>query len=154
MALIAALLHACAPVPEGGQAASGAAVDDIVESEPAAGSDDEAGDVASLPPGSPGSKMPRPKINDDPRRLLGLDSDALTELLGEPRFVRKELVAQLWRYRNEKCILDLFLYRASAADDGGGFVRHYEARSLSKAHTTARDCLGVLLGERAQSDAG
>jgi len=90
----------------------------------------------------------RPKVNDDPKQLMGLDQDALTGLLGPPRFVRRDAGAELWRYRNPACILDLFLYGRDGKDAGGATVRYFEARTASKAHTTARACLGALLVQR------
>ena len=90
----------------------------------------------------------RPSIYDDPKRLLGLDHDALTSLLGTPRFVRRDAGAELWRYRNRACILDLFLYPQGAKGTRRATVRYYEARGASKARTTARACLGALLIQR------
>jgi hypothetical protein len=98
---------------------------------------------------------PRPeiKVNDDPGRLLGLDGDNLTGLLGAPRFMRRDPPAQLWRYRGKSCVLDVFLFK-KAGSGSGSVVRHFEARSLSKTSMTARICLRALLIARAQPKAG
>jgi len=87
------------------------------------------------------------RIDDDPRRLLGLDVKSLTGLLGAPRFTRRDPPAQLWRYRDESCILDLFLYEDSEKKTGST-VRHFEARGLTKTSMTARICLRALLTAR------
>ncbi len=89
-----------------------------------------------------------PPINDDPRQLLALDGQGLAKLLGKPGFVRRDPPAQLWRYRNRVCILDLYLYRAEADGEIRMAVRHFEARSLSKTSTSPRRCLGALLTDR------
>jgi hypothetical protein len=93
------------------------------------------------------------KIDDDPGQLLGLDIKSLTRLLGTPRFMRRDPPAQLWRYRDEDCILDLFLYVA-AGKKTGSTVRHFETRSLSKTNMTTRSCLRALLIARRAPKAG
>lgn len=50
------------------------------------------------------------KVNADPQQLLGMDSAALNDLLGEPVVVRREGEAEIWQYRSDECVLDLFLY--------------------------------------------
>jgi hypothetical protein len=51
-----------------------------------------------------------PPVNDDPQQLMGLDRDALNEKLGEPSLIRRDGDAEVWQYRGENCVLDLFLY--------------------------------------------
>jgi hypothetical protein len=55
--------------------------------------------VATLPP-----------IDDDPRQLMGLDRATLNEKLGEPELIRRDGDAEVWQYRADRCVLDLFLY--------------------------------------------
>lgn len=50
------------------------------------------------------------KVNADPQQLLGMDGVALNDLLGAPSVVRREGDAEIWQYRAEECVLDLFLY--------------------------------------------
>lgn len=50
------------------------------------------------------------KTNADPQQLLGMDSAALSDLLGEPALVRREGDAEIWQYRADECVLDVFLY--------------------------------------------
>lgn len=50
------------------------------------------------------------KVNADPQQLLGMDSAALSDLLGQPLVVRREGEAEIWQYRADECVLDLFLY--------------------------------------------
>ncbi len=94
----------------------------------------------------------KPAIDDDPERLMGLGAGELTLMLGSPGFVRRDASAQLWRYRNKSCILDLFLYRNAGRPEF--IVSHVEAR-LSKGGAAAkRDCFGALLLERLDREAG
>ena len=75
-------------------------------------------DLAALPP-----------IDDDPQQLMGLDRAMLSEKLGEPELIRRDGDAEVWQYRADRCVLDLFLYgqdkRVEHVDlrnrgDGGG----------------------------------
>jgi len=94
----------------------------------------------------------KPVIDDDPQRLMGLDVSELTRMLGDPRFVRRDASAQLWRYRNKTCILDLFLYRTGGR--GEYSVSHVETRRSEGGSTPQRECFGALLLERLNREAG
>lgn len=87
--------------------------------EPEAAAQDETAveqpaETAETPPASP--SMPYsgvavlPPVNDDPQQLMGLDRDELNEKLGEPSLIRRDGDAEVWQYRGENCVLDLFLY--------------------------------------------
>ena len=93
-------------------------------------------------------------INDDPGRLLGLDQGALRTLLGNPRFVRRDDPARMWRYRHASCVLDLFLY-AEPGDAAKSFkVRHVEARAPGAKAASTRSCLRALLSDRRPGSTG
>ena len=87
---------------------------------------------------------PAPVIDDDPARILGLGPDRLTELLGRPELTRREPPAEIWQYRGESCVFDVFLY------EEGGLVRvtYLEARDASARRFAERDCLNQLLRAR------
>jgi hypothetical protein len=104
---------------------------------------------------------PGPAVDDDPRRLIGLDQNAVQRLLGTPSFMRKDLPAQLWRYATGGCVLDIFLYGRSSS--GPFVVRHLSARAASAAPIAApqaaaeinpRACLAELLRARAAPASG
>ena len=59
--------------------------------------------------------------------LAGLDDIKIMALLGAPHFKRTDAPAELWQYRLNGCVLDLFLYPASG---GGLAVDHLETRVL------------------------
>jgi len=73
---------------------------------------------ASAPPG----RLPQPG------ELRGLSDSAVVALLGEPDFRRNEVQAELWQYRAEDCVLDLFLYRG----DGGFRVAETATRDRGR----------------------
>ena len=92
---------------------------------------------AALPPAPP-------PIDDNPERFLGLAPVALSEELGEPHLKRLEDIAEVWQYRREDCVLDVFLY-----DDGSIYkVAYLEARDLSAEPVETRTCLRGLLEAR------
>ena len=85
----------------------------------------------TLPPPPP----PPPPINDDPEQVMGLAAAGLSDLLGDPRFVRRDVaqtgVAEVWQYRLDGCVLDVFLYTGNT---GLAEVAHYELRSIQGAN--------------------
>lgn len=87
---------------------------------------------------------PAPVIDDDPARILGLGPDRLIELLGRPELTRREPPAEIWQYRGESCVFDVFLYEEA------GLVRvtYLEARDASARRVTERSCLNQLLRAR------
>lgn len=119
----------------------------------AAGTDTERKTASLTPPARP---KPEPKIDADPRRLMGLDRSALTALLGKPAFERKDKPAEFWRYNGESCMLDLFLYgpAKAAAKDRTVRVRHVAARGLNDSPVDVGDCLRTILRARLANDAG
>ena len=94
----------------------------------------------------------KPAIDDDPERLMGLGAGELTRMLGSPGFVRRDASAQLWRYRNKSCILDLFLYRSAGRPEY--LVSHVEARRSEGGAAPKRECFGALLLEQLDREAG
>jgi hypothetical protein len=87
---------------------------------------------------------PEPTIDDDPARILGLGPDKLTELLGRPELTRREPPAEIWQYRGETCVFDVFLYEQA------GLVRvtYLEARDRNAQRIAERNCLNQLLRAR------
>lgn len=85
----------------------------------------------------------KPAVDDNPERLMGLGVGDLIKMLGNPRFVRRDSFAQLWRYRNKSCILDLFLYRNGSQSEF--FVNYIEARRAKGGVALKRKCFGALL---------
>ena len=87
---------------------------------------------------------PAPVIDDDPARVLGLDPDKLTEMLGRPDLTRREPPAEIWQYRGETCVFDVFLYEEA----GSARVTYLEARDESAHPVAERNCLNQLLRAR------
>lgn len=69
---------------------------------------------AALPPAPPIS------LTDLRARIKGMEKTAIARLLGEPGFIRRDDPAEIWQYRGERCILDVFMYK-----DGNSFTAAY-----------------------------
>lgn len=81
-----------------------------------------------------------PPVNDDPQQLMGLDRDELNEKLGEPALIRRDGDAEVWQYRADRCVLDLFLYGAVKK------VEHVDLRNRGEGNEAAvRDCFVGML---------
>ncbi|MCP5367286.1 MAG: hypothetical protein H6906_07225 [Hyphomicrobiales bacterium] len=102
--------------------------------------------AAPRPETPPPAPMPLPPADS----LLGRDGDAVARLLGDPSFRREDRPAEVWQFRGEACVLDLFLY--PPAGGGPHRVAHYEARGRGTdpaARPSAEDCFHALLRARA-----
>ena len=121
-----AVLAACATVTRGTASDSGAAAPS------AQGPPVEWSDRLSPPPLG---------LSSDPKRFIGAKPDFLLAELGEPFTLRKEAPAQVWQYRTDQCVLDIFLYEEA---DGPAVV-YLEARDLQASPTETGVCIGNLL---------
>lgn len=95
--------------------------------------------VAALPP-----------VGDDPDKLLGLDRESLSALLGTPSLIRREAPAEIWQYLAGGCVFDVVLYQRGA----DYAVSYLEARDATAAALPARTCLNQLLRARQAAPVG
>ena len=88
---------------------------------------------------------------DDPKALIGHSGREVAGWLGEPQLKRRDPPAQMWQYRTPACVVDFFLYGATASngatqDDAALSVSHVEVRPRE---ANARACLSAIrAGER------
>lgn len=88
---------------------------------------------------------PPPPVTDD---MADLNPAAVTALLGEPSFVRRDPPAEIWQYRPKGCVLDLFLYPQGA---GGNLrVRHVAARVAGGGKVSVATCAARVINAEAQ----
>ena len=97
-------------------------------------------DIAPLP--ARPSPEPAFVADLDPSALLGLARADVVALLGPPGLLRRDPPAEMWQYRNEDCVLHLFLYAVRA--DAGYEVRHVELRGRAGAAVPARCYAGLI----------
>ena len=83
-------------------------------------------------------EQPVPDLNT----LRGQNDADITLLLGPPQFQRSDSPAELWQYRSNGCILDLFLYPSST---GGLSVDHLETRSDKPEMADPQACFAEVL---------
>jgi hypothetical protein len=81
----------------------------------------------------------RPAALPQPDRLIGMDGAAVAALLGPARFVRRDGVAEVWQYRNEHCVLDVFLYGRDHLN-----VAHFDLRKRRNGAMAAKTCYANL----------
>ena len=76
---------------------------------------------------------------------LGLIGPELEGRLGQPFMVRQESPAEIWQYRGETCVFDVFLYPEAA----GRRVVYLEARDKAARPVAEQPCLSEILQGRA-----
>jgi hypothetical protein len=98
--------------------------------------------VAALPRPEPLPTSPP----EDVRRLVGLNGATLRDWMGEAVFVRRDGVAEIWRFAAETCFLDIFLYRERGSELK---VAHLEARTrITGQRVTLQACYGRVMAGR------
>lgn len=80
----------------------------------------------------------------DPEEFIGYRPQRLLPIMGAPDFVRRDGPAQIWQYRAENCVLDLFLYGKN--DDSQ--VRHVELRERVPGVEPVEQCFSRLRAAR------
>lgn len=79
--------------------------------------------------------------------LVGLGPDELQHLFGHPQMVRDETGAEVWQYRAQACVLDLYLYPQESQGTALR-VTYLEARDRSAASLATDPCVTALMAER------
>jgi hypothetical protein len=152
-AVLAAALSACAAQPPAGTTAIPAARPTAIPTaspvaqppqtrdieRPAAPAPKDT-EVARLPHGA--VPIPAPRIDPAPiaEHLMGRGPDGVTRTLGAPSFRRKDPPAEVWQYRGERCILDIFFLPGGS----GLRVAHVAIRGYDVATVAEADCLADL----------
>ncbi len=93
---------------------------------------------AALPPAPPIS------LTDLGARIRGMEKTAIARLLGEPSFIRRDDPAEIWQYRGERCILDIFMYK-----DGKSFAAaHVALRSRTVERPADEACYADIFARK------
>jgi len=74
-----------------------------------------------------------------PKRLLGLFADDVRKMFGVPDFKRHDPPAEIWQYRKDGCLLDVFLYLEKDHPQTLR-VRHVESRGRSVTEVSHKEC--------------
>lgn len=134
-----------AAAPSDGDDKASEATPSAADTDSATGDRDSASDEAGVGEAAREAALPKtPPIDDNPQRFLGLTPVDLTAELGKPQLRRHESAAEIWQYRRQDCVLDVFLY-----EESDGFkVAYLEARDLTAEPVETRPCLRDLLLSR------
>jgi hypothetical protein len=98
---------------------------------------------------APSASLAAPADPADDEDVMGLSPDELQSLLGQPQMVRDETGAEVWQYRTQACVLDLYLYPQEAQGGAASLrVAYLEARDRSAANFAAARCVTALMAER------
>jgi hypothetical protein len=97
--------------------------------------------------------LPRDQVSRDvdPDSLIGLAPGEVTSRLGEPELRRSERPVEVWQYRSDTCVFDLYL------DGQGGAppqVVYYEARHRAEGEVRPSRCLGEIVAQVRRAPAG
>ena len=96
--------------------------------------------IAALPSGPAPAAPP-----SEAERLIGLRGELLRAWLGDTVFVRRDGIAEIWRFAGDGCFLDVFLYR----ERDGLRVAHLDARPRAgNQRITPQSCYGRILASR------
>lgn len=110
----------------------------------------ESAEADSSSTASQTAALPRPGATPEMVRLVGLSRESLQELLGPASFIRRDGPVQIWRYTDEACFLDIFLFR-----EGDAFrVNHVEARAKGTERVSVPSCYSRLRAARTSGRAG
>ena len=75
------------------------------------------------------------------KSLIGLPSTSILLFLGPPQFKRLDSPAQIWQYRQDNCILYLFLYPSH----NGLAVSHLETLDHQHKHISRVECFDNIM---------
>ncbi|NKB20397.1 MAG: hypothetical protein GKS01_07860 [Alphaproteobacteria bacterium] len=79
------------------------------------------------------------------KTLIGQNKDRLLRLLGAPSFKRRDPPAEIWRYRDQSCLLDLYLYPPKNSGTAAPMeVAFIEARTPRGPSAPVAKCLSAI----------
>ena len=77
--------------------------------------------------------------------ILGQNKNALTKIIGKPNFTRIDHPAEIWRYHDTACILDIYFYQSlKAANSNTLLVNYIEARTPQGPRVETSRCLNTI----------
>jgi hypothetical protein len=142
---MAAMLAGCVAQPPAPVIERPASAPNAAPSAVASGDSDRT-DVARVPAEPAGPVIDAPA----PEKLIGMGRAEVVKILGPPSFRRLDAPALLMRYRDERCILDLFLYPpAGPRGADGPAVEHVEARAVGGGRMATNACIESVMKSRA-----
>jgi len=77
------------------------------------------------------------------KTLNGLNKKRLITTIGKPIFIRKDGLAEIWRYNGTNCKLHVFFYQNQSTGDS--FVKYLEILHLENYKPLKKQCLTIIL---------
>lgn len=75
-----------------------------------------------------------------PELLIGADRETIADRLGKPEFLMRAQASEIWQYRANNCVLDVYLYE----DKGDMRVVYMEARDLAGGELATGTCMQAV----------
>lgn len=79
-----------------------------------------------------------------PDVLIGADRDTIADRLGKPEFLMRAQASEVWQYRANGCVLDVYLYE----NEGDLRVVYMEARDLAGRDLATGTCMQAVHATR------
>lgn len=102
--------------------------------------------LANLQPTLPDVRIAGPWV-DLRKRLIGMTPNSIQQIIGTPKFQRRDPPAIIWQYRMPGCLVDVFLYEMGNKLT----VRHVATRGRTVFRPPAENCFDELLRRRGSS---
>lgn len=103
---------------------------------------DETAAGASKPAETP-PETPTKTVSVPPVQLLGMSREDIVKHLGQPVFQRRDRTVLLLRYRQGRCVLDVYLYSGNQGGDGKR-VDYFEARADDGQLIETKPCIEAV----------
>lgn len=111
-----------------------------------------AGRSARKRPG--GARVPRPKVKPeivDPKALVGLDKQAIAQMLGAPHHITLAQPATVWAWEQDGCRMRLFFYPDLAAQKFRALTYEISADQPKKNATLIETCASRIKWANAET---
>ena len=77
--------------------------------------------------------------------IHGQNKSTLIKVLGRPSFKRSDRPAEIWRYHDKACLLDIYLYQPLKTNTPNALLVNYiEARKPQGTRTETLRCLNII----------
>ncbi|MBO38583.1 MAG: hypothetical protein CMM75_05350 [Rhodospirillaceae bacterium] len=78
-------------------------------------------------------------------QIVGQNKKTLTKILGPPSFKRSDHPAEIWRYHDKACLLDIYLYQPLKGEGANKpLVNYIEARTIRGPRAETLQCLNII----------
>lgn len=87
-----------------------------------------------------------------PKDLINQNKDKLITLLGTPSFKRRDPPAEIWRYRNRRCLVDFYFYQSADPRSVAMKIKFIESRTPKGPNTPIMACINNIQTNLSHND--